>query len=155
MLPKIILVPTDFSDPSNDALAYAKPLAETIKASIHVLHAVENPLSEPWALEASGTALDDVLADLKAHGREQLEKAMPPADREKYRAELIIAVGSPFKEILDYATAHHVDLIVMGTHGRGALAHAVFGSVAERVVRLAPCPVLTVRHGKEEVSVAA
>jgi nucleotide-binding universal stress UspA family protein len=155
MLPKIILVPTDFSHPSNDALAYAKGLAETFSASIHLLHVVENPLSQPWALEAYAIPLDEVLADFKARGQKELEETMPQADRKKYHAELVIGVGSPFSEILDYAKAHHVDLIVMGTRGRGAVAHVILGSVAERVVRYAPCPVLTVRQGKEQVKAAA
>jgi nucleotide-binding universal stress UspA family protein len=155
MLPKVILVPTDFSDPSNEALAYAKDLAEAFNASIHLLHVVENPLSQPWALETYGTSLDAVLADFKAYGQQQLEKTMPDADRKKYNAERVIGVGSAFSEIRDYANAHHVDLIVMGTHGRGGLAHAMLGSVAERVVRYAPCPVLTIRQGDGRVTAAA
>jgi nucleotide-binding universal stress UspA family protein len=155
MLPKVILVPTDFSDPSNEALAYAKDLAETFNASIHLLHVVENPLAQPWALETYDMSLDAVLADFKAYGQQQLEKTMPAPDRKKYNAELAIGVGSPFSEIRDYANAHHVDLIVMGTHGRGGLAHAMLGSVAERVVRYAPCPVLTIRQGDGRVTAAA
>ncbi len=59
-------------------------------------------------------------------------------------------VGSPHREIVRYATEHQVDLIVLGTHGRGPLGHMLLGSVAERVVRTAPCPVLTVRHPQRE-----
>jgi nucleotide-binding universal stress UspA family protein len=150
MTPKTILVPTDFSEPSDAALAYAKELADAFDASIHLLTVVEDPLSQPWALESYGPSLADVLEDFKTNARKSLEQALPDADRTKYKAELALAVGSPFHQILNYAKNHPVDLIVMGTHGRGAFAHAILGSVAERVVRFAPCPVLTVRSAKEK-----
>ena len=155
MTPKRILVPTDFSEPSDAAFAYAKELAEAFDASIHLLTVVEDPLSQPWALESYGTSLADVLEDFKANARKHLEQALPDADRMKYKAELVTAVGLPFTQIVKYATAHHVDLIVIGTHGRGGFAHAILGSVAERVVRFAPCPVLTVRSAKEKSLAAA
>lgn len=155
MTPKTILVPTDFNEPSDAALAYAKELADDFGASIHLLTVVEDPLSQPWALESYGTPLADLLEDFKANARKLLEQALPDADRKKYKAELATAVGLPFRQIIEYATAHHVDLIVMGTHGRGALAHMILGSVAERVVRFAPCPVLTVRSAKEKSRAAA
>jgi nucleotide-binding universal stress UspA family protein len=154
MTPKTILVPTDFSEPSDAALAYAKELADAFDASIHLLTVVEDPLSQPWALESYGTSLADALEDFKANARGYLELALPDADRRKYKAELVVAVGLPFNQILNYAKSHPVDLIVMGTHGRGAFAHTILGGV-ERVVRFAPCPVLTVRSTKEKSWAAA
>jgi nucleotide-binding universal stress UspA family protein len=151
----VILVPTDFSDSSNDALAYATDLAETFSASIQLLHVVESPLSELWVRETYGMSLDDFLADFRARGQKQLEKTVAEADRRKYIADVVIRVGSPFTEIPEYAKAHDVDLIVMATHGRGALERAALGSVAARVVRCAPCPVLTVRRRKEQSEIAA
>ena len=141
-----ILVPTDFSEPSVDALNYAKLLAERFNASIHLLHVVQDPLSQSWALETAGTLPADLLNDLESFARRDLEKAMPDADRHTYHAKLVTVVGTPFSKIVDYAKNNGIDLIVIGTHGRGAIAHAILGSVAERVVRFAPCPVLTVRH---------
>jgi nucleotide-binding universal stress UspA family protein len=155
MTPKTILVPTDFSEPSDMALAYAKELAEAFDASIHLVTVVEDPLSRPWALESYGNSLADVLEVFKANARRLLEHAMPEADRKRYKAELVTAVGLPFRQIINYAADQHIDLIIMGTHGRGAFAHAILGSVAERVVRFAPCPVLTVRSPKEKSRAAA
>lgn len=140
-----ILVPTDFSEPSTSALDYAKQLASAFNASIHLLHVVQDPARQPWGLEAYGVAPLDVLADIMTQAQKDLDHALPESDRKTYKAELVTAVGSPFGEIVEYAKNNNVDVIVMGTHGRGAFAHALLGSVAERVVRFAPCPVLTVR----------
>ena len=146
---KTILVPTDFSEPSTAALNYAKQLADALNASIHVLHVAEDPLRQPWTLETYGISPLDVLADITAQAQKDLEKTLPESERKKYNAELVTTVGSPFSEIVNYARKHNVDLIVMGTHGRGGFAHVVLGSVTERVVRFAPCPVLTVRAQAE------
>jgi nucleotide-binding universal stress UspA family protein len=142
---KTILVPTDFSEPSVLALASAKELARALKASIHLLHVVQDPLSQAWALESYGSVPADLLPRLEAAAQKDLAKALPESEQATFRAALVTEVGSPFSKIVDYAKTHHVDLIVMGTHGRGVIAHALLGSVAERVVRLAPCPVMTVR----------
>jgi len=135
---RTILVPTDFSQSSTLALDAAKDLAQKFQAALHLLHVVQDPLSQSWALESYGTMPADLLKDLEQMARKDLDKALP-------KARLNTEVGAPFGKIIDYAKAHDVDLIVMGTHGRGVLAHAILGSVAERVVRFAPCPVLTVR----------
>jgi nucleotide-binding universal stress UspA family protein len=83
--------------------------------------------------------------------RQRLEKTVTDEDRQMLHAKLVTVVSStPSASIVDYATSAKIDLIVMGTHGRGPLAHFMMGSVAERVVRLAPCPVLTVRHPEHE-----
>lgn len=140
-----ILVPTDFSETSTLALDAAKDLAQKFKASIHLLHIVQDPLSQSWALESYGTMPADLLKDLEKLAQKDLDKAIPESERSAYKARLVTEVGAPFSKIIDYAKSHDVDLIVMGTHGRGMLAHAILGSVTERVVRLAPCPVLTVR----------
>lgn len=142
---KTILVPTDFSEPSTAALDYAKQLAEAFNASIHLLHVVQDPLRQPWAVENYAISPLDVLADITTQVKKDLEKALPEPERKKYNAQLVTPVGSPFGEIVNYASKNNVDVIVMGTHGRGALAHAILGSVTERVVRFAPCPVLAVR----------
>ena len=143
---KTILVPTDFSDSSNMALEYAKGLAQVFQASIHLLHVVQDPVGQPWGPETYGMSFPDLLPQMKDLARKGLEKALSGSERNAYNAEVVVAVGSPFNQILEHAKNTNVDLIVMGTHGRGALAHAILGSVTERVVRFAPCPVLTVRH---------
>ena len=83
-------------------------------------------------------------------GKTEVGKVLAAADRERFQARLVMRRGSPFVEIVRYAKSENIDLIVMGTHGRGPIAHMLLGSVAEKVVRKAPCPVLTVRHPEHE-----
>jgi len=137
---KTILVPTDFSDASIAAQHYAEGLAEAFGSRVHLLHVVQDPYVQPWAAEAFGVSLAGVLERWEDDARGQLQQLAGNAS-----LECITRVGHPFVEILSYAAEHKVDLIVMGTHGRGPVAHMLLGSVAERVVRKAPCPVLTVR----------
>jgi len=141
---KTILVPVDFSETSTAALDYARELARMSGASLHLLHVVQDPLTQPWAPEAYGISLADVLDRFVAVAKEQLEAVLSDADRKAFRATLASRVGAPAPEIVDYAKKAAVDLIVMGTHGHGLVIHALIGSVAERVVRTATCPVLTI-----------
>ena len=148
---KTILVPTDFSEPSTAALAYAKALAHALRASIHLLHVTQDPTAQPWAEEAYPAALVEILEELKAQARKQLVAELSPSERKTYRSVVTVAVGVPFTRIIEYARNNEIDLIVMGTHGRGAIAHMILGSVTERVVRFAPCAVLSVpAKGKGE-----
>jgi nucleotide-binding universal stress UspA family protein len=148
---KHILVPTDFSEPSEVAVRYAKALAETFGSALHVLHVLDESYLV-WAANegfASPVGLD-VRGEAEKAARERLQRVLTDAEWEKYPARSVLRVGNPFLEIIRYAREADVDLIVMGTHGRGLLAHVLLGSVAERVVRKAPCPVLTVRHPEHE-----
>jgi nucleotide-binding universal stress UspA family protein len=136
-----ILTPTDFSDPSQQALTYACELAKRFGAELHLLHVVQPPTT----IAVYGTALPDEILHPEPAAQKELEKLeVPDADqiREVVRE---VRNGPTFVEIVRYAKAVDVDLIVMGTHGRGGIVHALLGSVAEKVVRKAPCPVLTVR----------
>jgi nucleotide-binding universal stress UspA family protein len=142
---KTILVPIDFSDASTAALGYARALAEAFESALHLLHVVQDPYVQPWAAEAFGVSLAGVLERWERDARGQLEGLVPEAERGTRTVECATRVGHPFVEILDYAAAHQADLIVMGTHGRGPVAHMLLGSVTEKVIRKAPCPVLTVR----------
>ena len=142
---KTILVPTDFSDASGAALDYARALAAAFGSALHLLHVVQDPYVQPWAAEAFGVSLAGVLERWEQDARAQLEQLVPEAERQARPVQCDTRVGHPFVEILNYAQAHQVDLIVMGTHGRGPVAHVLLGSVTEKVVRKAPCPVLTVR----------
>jgi universal stress protein A len=140
-----ILVPTDFSESAVAALAYAKGLAAQFKSRLHLLHVVAIP-QLGWAGDASTYSWSTLLADLEADARAELERQLPKSDPSTAGATVATAIGVPVEQILEYATANHIDLIVMGTHGRGLVGHMLLGSVAERVVRRAPVPVLTV-HG--------
>jgi len=145
---KRILVPTDFSGCSDAALKYGRALTEAFCATLHLLHVVQDPYTQPWAAEAFPTPLVEMLAQWEDQARQRLATLLPAGDRTG--AAIATIVGSPFYEIVRYATEQQIDLIVIGTHGRGPLAHMLLGSVAEKVVRKAPCPVLTVRHPQHE-----
>lgn len=145
-----ILVPTDFSESSAVALRYAKALAERFGATLHVLHAVQSPFDQPWAAEVYAVSQADFDDVARKESDARLQALVPPADQAQYQARLVTEFGAPFLTILEYAKREPIDLIVMGTHGRGAVAHLLIGSVAENVVRKAPCPVLTVRSAERD-----
>ncbi len=145
---KTILVPTDFSDCSDAAIRYGYALAERFGATIHLLNVVQDPYGMPWAADAFAAPIGNMLTDWEAQAKRRLVDTVPAASPAP--SVLKTLVGSPYSAIVSYAEQHHVDLIVLGTHGRGPLGHMLLGSVAERVVRTAPCPVLTVRHPQRE-----
>ena len=149
-----VLVPTDFSETSGVAVRYGKALAHAFGAALHVVHVVQEPFAQPWAVEAYGFSLATLQEDWMREARTRLEQTLTPEERAAHRAEIVTVLGHPVVEILKYAEEHPIDLIVIGTHGRGPLGHMVMGSTAERVVRKAPCPVLTVRHPEREFVVA-
>jgi nucleotide-binding universal stress UspA family protein len=129
---KRILVPHDFSEPSNAAVTYARGIAQAFQSSIDVLHVVPELAGE----HVSG-APESV--------RQRLTTDVEVAEARSIGAEAHVRCGTPHLEISRFARDRDIDLVVMGTHGRGFIGHALLGSVAEKVVRTAPCPVLTVR----------
>jgi nucleotide-binding universal stress UspA family protein len=139
-----ILVPSDFSECSDEALRYGLELARRFDARLHLLHVVQDPVTQPWAAEGFSVPLFEAVEDWRRQAEARLRAAVPDADRDRVTIACIVA--TPYAAILDYAAAHDADLIVMGTHGRGGVSHVLIGSIAERVVRRAPCPVLTVRR---------
>ncbi len=146
---KRILVPTDFSEPSQSAMMYARAFAAEFDAALHILHVTEDPFV--YAPVSEGFVPPPRFhEEMEAAARSRLESLLTSDEREQFHARLMLRTGSPFVEIVRYAKAEEIDLIVMGTHGRGAIAHMLLGSVAERVVRKAPCPVLTVRRPEHE-----
>jgi nucleotide-binding universal stress UspA family protein len=147
---KSILVATDFSEPSDAALAYGRELARSFGAQLTVLHVVDNIVAFGGG---DGVVIVDpeLQSQIEAGARQQLDSLIFDEDREQLRAKTVLLISNaPSQTITGYAKEANVDLIVMGTHGRGAVAHLLMGSVAERVVRTAPCPVLTVRHPEHE-----
>ena len=141
---KHVLMATDFSEASEHALELAKTFAQTFDAKLHLLHVIPDPYAQPWSVEASGSAIPDLLAQWEREAGARLEELKPTG----VEANAVVRVGNPFHEIVEYAKDAGVDLVVIGTHGRGAIGHMLLGSVAEKVVRKAPCPVLTTRHPK-------
>jgi universal stress protein A len=147
---KNILVATDFSEPSDAALSYGRALARHFDAGFHLLHVVENVAAQAYG-DGYIAAPPSMQAELEDSARKLLEALLIDNDDQPLRSTpVIMRSGTPAAAIVDYAREHGIDIIVMGTHGRQALAHLLMGSVAERVVRTAPCPVLTVRHPEHE-----
>jgi nucleotide-binding universal stress UspA family protein len=137
---KKILVPIDFAEASEAALLYGRQLAKVLGADLHVMHVMEHLLlsptdSRPPAIEAGIAA--------------RLAERITEDDRTTLSAVAVMRKGGvPGDEIVRYAEDEGIDLIVMGTHGRVNVAHQQIGSVADQVVRAAPCPVLTVRQSE-------
>jgi len=151
-----ILVPTDFSPPSDAALATAKEMAERFGASIHVLHVLEDPYStSAYATEVYGFLPPGLKESWQRNAEERLVRLLPPEERTRFGGTSTVVFGSPAKAIVEYADGNGIDLIVMGTHGRSGVAHLLLGSVAERVVRTARCPVLTIRGVAADRAAAA
>jgi universal stress protein A len=152
-----ILVPTDFSAPSRAALEYAAELAPALGASIDVLHVWELPVFVPPSMLPDAGVADLSVIDIYRKGAEsQLEQFVAEAKEQGVAVRAAFAeLGPPSQTIAEFANRREYDLIVIGTHGRTGLAHVVIGSVAERVVRYAHCPVLAVRAKKEQQAVAA
>src|SRR6266542_3286761 len=139
---KHVLVATDFGPAADTALVYGRQLARRFGATLHLLHVAENFFLRP--------TITDPYA-LKAAVARRLEDRLTAADRRDLRARATLETSDhPANEIVEYAKDADVDLIVMGTHGRAGLSHLLVGSVAERVVRTASCPVLTVKQPEHE-----
>jgi nucleotide-binding universal stress UspA family protein len=139
-----ILFPTDFSDASRVAVPYVKQLADTFKAQIHVLHIME-PVLQPADFAWVTVNYPEMQQKREAALKEGLAKLVHDTALDGPRNVTATGQGSPAGEIARYAKEHQIDLIVMATHGHTGLTHLLLGSVTERVVRQAPCPVLTVK----------
>jgi nucleotide-binding universal stress UspA family protein len=141
---KRILLPTDFSTCSANATHYACELATTFDAELHLLHTLETHLT-PTPEFVIGLDLPRYIQESKAAAATALTRVLDPQWSAGRKVVHAVVEGSPKVEIVRYARQHEIDLIVLATHGRTGLAHIIIGSVAESVVRTAPCPVLTVR----------
>jgi nucleotide-binding universal stress UspA family protein len=143
---KALLFPTDFSDLSIHALPYARTLVDTFEAQLHCLHVVDDASLYWTTFGPEAVPLGPPVEEFLTQARSRMERftaehltglTKPPITE--------VRAGRPFVEIIGYAKDNAIDLIVLATHGRGAIAHVILGSTAEKVVRKAPCPVLTVR----------
>jgi len=141
-----ILCPIDFSENSLEALRYAAHTALKENATVYLIHIVDSrvydyggPIYEP-VMPAMKPVIDQASKDQL---RDKLLEKVPKEI--KGRVETVVSFGVPFVEIIKAARDYDIDLIIMGTHGRRGISHMLIGSVAEKVVRKAPCPVLTVR----------
>jgi nucleotide-binding universal stress UspA family protein len=140
-----ILHPTDFSPLSLHALRYAEFLAERTSATLHCFHVVADARQYYLADEMVLGTIDLQLDKLVAQATERMKEFVSEHLKNAERVEWEIRAGQPFVEIIRQAKSKDADLLVMGTHGRTGISHMLMGSVAEKVVRKSPCPVLTVR----------
>ena len=141
-----ILVPVDFSPHAERAFSYATALAHRLGAELTLVHVVEDPFATgAWGAEVYIPNIGEFLQNLVAAAERQLTMLKDGAAATGVATKTAVITGRPAQSIVEHAASERCDLIVMGTHGRTGLSHAVMGSVAERVLRKAPCPVLTVR----------
>ncbi|MFN7803393.1 MAG: universal stress protein [Planctomycetaceae bacterium] len=138
---KQILVPIDFSEPSERATEYGLSLARQFNATLHLLHVIEDPVVYLPMYESYPVPTRQ---QFETYAQERLDNWIPESVTRGVKVETAWRHGRPDVEIVDYASDSAVDLIVIGTHGRGMAAHLLLGSIAEKVVRKAACPVLTV-----------
>ena len=147
MIPiKRILVPTDFSEPAAAAVKWATTLALEFDGQLYLLHVVPEPYMYPWGTELSTFPVSDILTQSERAAEQHLLRLADAAGMPKTRVVTRSVIGTPVDQILTVIAQDKIDLVVLGTHGRGMVGHLLLGSVAERVVRRSPVPVLTV-HG--------
>jgi len=143
---KSILAPTDFSAHSEQAIRYACRLAERLGSELHLLHVLSEILPagpDPLLMPVMPAQF---YKENEVRAQETLEKALDPSWGKPAAVINAVRWGSPVESIVSYVVDHGVDLIIIATHGRTGLSHLLLGSVAERIVREAPCPVLTIRN---------
>jgi len=148
---KHVLVATDFGEAAEAALTYGRELARTFRAKLHVVHVVEDVTRSVAGILESPLSFSHAQADAEDSAHELANHVLSDDDRRTLGAEItVISRADAAPAIVDFARETRSDVIVMGTHGRGKIARLLVGSVAERVVRTAPCPVLVLHHPEHE-----
>jgi nucleotide-binding universal stress UspA family protein len=142
---KKILVPIDFSDYSKSALKYAVSFAKRFNAELHLIYVVE-PIIYPPDFSMGQIAIPTLDMEMDKRAIEELKKLSEKEIPKELTANNIVKTGKPFIEIIETANEQDIDLIIIATHGHTGMEHILFGSTAEKVVRKAPCPVLTLRE---------
>lgn len=144
---RTIVAAIDFSETSEDALVLAAELAACHGAELHLLHVIPDARQQAWSVEAPGLDFSALQQESIADAERQLAARTIPKVASLPKVVRRVVAGLPAaREIAQYAATHGADLIVVGTHGYGPVRRLVLGSVADRVIRMAPCPVLTVPH---------
>ncbi len=146
---KKILVPQDFSEYSLHALKYAITFGELFRSELIVLHIVE-PVVYPADFSFGQVSIPAMEEEIRRHSEEQLTDLVAKEIPSGIKATPIVRIGKPFIEIVEVAKTENADLIVISSHGRTGMDHVLFGSTADKVVRKAPCPVLTIRPHEHE-----
>lgn len=144
-----ILVPIDFSIHSKNALQYAIPMAEQFDASLYLVYVME-PTVYPADLGFGQVVMPGIEDELREKGGDELKELIRDEIRGRVKAYSHVRTGKPHREILLEAEEKKIDLIIIATHGHTGVEHILFGSTAERIVRNATCPVLTIRPSVEK-----
>ena len=152
---KAVLVATDLTDASTPAVEEAALLAGRFDATLHLLHAVTKPLEKPWSAFSPACDYLAQVHEYEADATRRLKRLVARFGPARKPVEIAARTGDPADVILQYVRDHDIDLVVCGTHGRRGIDRLIMGSVAERVVRLAPCSVLTVGCRRPDTSAAA
>ena len=148
---KNILVATDFGEPADAALSYGRTLARAFGATVHLLHVVQDVYLASYGSEFYIPDDPNVQNQVNESARKQLDGLAIDSDGSGPAIRTVLRMSNtPARAIVQYAKEEDIDLLVMGTRGRKGVAHLLLGSVAEHVVRAAPCPVLTVHHPEHE-----
>jgi nucleotide-binding universal stress UspA family protein len=145
---KKILYPTDFSEFSRCAMPYAMEFSRHFESQLHCLHVVEPTyLDSMLAAETHEPTITDQIGSMQQRMQEFVDEYLK--DDQEHVVSKVIS-GHPFEEIIGYARNQEIDLIILATHGHGALSSMLLGSITEKVVRKSPCPIMTVRHPEHE-----
>ncbi len=142
---KKVLVPIDFSDYSKNSLKYAVNFVKCFNADLYLIYVVE-PVIYPPDFSMGQIAIPSVDLEMDKRAVEELQKLAKKNIPGEVKVETIVKTGKPFIEIIETASEQNIDLIIIATHGHTGVEHILFGSTAEKVVRKAPCPVLTIRE---------
>ena len=146
-----ILVATDFGEAADAALNYGRALARRFDAKLTLLHVIGDIMTSGYGADGYVAGYSDLQRDAEEGARQQLNALLTERDRLDLEGRTVLLTSNAAAlTIINFAKEMNADVIIMGTHGRGAMAHLLMGSVAERVVRTAPCPVLTVKHPEHE-----
>lgn len=143
---KNILVPTDFSENSKNALKYACTYALTFHTKLHLLYALEPVIYAPDFTLGQITLPSVDTKELEDLANQELRKLILEIIPPEIISIPVLKLGKPFIEIITYAKVADIDLIIISSHGHGSVEHILFGSTSEKVIKKAPCPVLSVRH---------
>jgi len=141
-----ILIPTDFSKLSLESIEYTLAIFEPEDLQIYLLHAIDK--AKIKKTKTKNKDADKLLGEIKKEAIKKLDNIADDYLENVYNVETVVRVGEPYSEIVKYAQQKNVDLIVISTHGRTGISHMLMGSVAEKVVRYSPTPVLTVKPEK-------
>ena len=152
---RTILVATDFSESSQDAFDVALGIARDAGADVHVLYVVPDPLNLPWVVEGAGMDFIELQRTWMTDARRELAQLLTSRTVDPAKVKGTVALGAPAPEIIRHAAQWKADLIVVGSHGRGTMGRLLLGSVAQKVLHEAGCPVMVVPHRRPHAMATA